>query len=221
MEILRQHLNIGRWMVFGGSWGSTLAIAYGIEHPQRCLAFILRGIFLARQQELDWFLSGMRTIFPEAFLAFENALPVNERTDILDNYYHRLSNPDADIHLPAANAWNRYETDCSQLIPNPSTGGMGMAGLALARIEAHYFVNKMFLTKKPLLEHLHKITHLPAAIIQGRYDIVCPMETAFELSQKWDNASLNIIPNAGHSAMEPGIRTALIEAMENFKSLGG
>ncbi len=219
METLRHHLNIERWMVFGGSWGSTLAIAYGVTHPERCLAFILRGVFLARPQELDWFLSGMRTIFPEAYAEFERALPENEHDNLLENYYRRLSNDQIDIHLSAANAWNRYESGCSQLIPITSPRNMGAAGLALARIEAHYFINGMFLTGNPLLGRLDKITHLPAAIIQGRYDIVCPPTTAFELADKWDNAELTIVSDAGHSAMEPGTKSALIEAMERFKSL--
>jgi proline iminopeptidase len=220
METLRDHLDLERWIVFGGSWGSTLAIAYGVTHPKRCLAFVLRGVFLARAQELDWFLSGMRTIYPDAFVDFEQALPEDERPGLLDNYYKRLISTNENIHIPVANAWNRYESACSQLIPPESSGGGGSIGLALARIEAHYFVNQMFLADQPLLERMDQIAHLPARIIQGRYDIVCPIATAFELSQKWDNAHLTIIPDAGHSAMEPGIKSALIEAMEDLKSLG-
>ncbi len=219
LEILRRHLDINRWMVFGGSWGSTLAIAYGVTHPDRCLAFILRGVFLARQQELDWFLSGIRTVFPDAYAALEAALPENERGALLQNYHRRLTDQEAATNLPAANAWNRYESDCSQLIPAKSSGAIGTAGLALARIEAHYFINDMFLADKPLLERLDAITHLPAAIIQGRYDMVCPMTTAYELAEMWPNATLNIVPDAGHSAMEPGTRSALVGAMEGFKSL--
>jgi len=221
IESLRRHLKIDRWMVFGGSWGSTLALAYGVTHPDRCISFILRGVFLARARELDWFLTGVQTVYPDAYAKFINALPEEERGDVLQNYYRRLTNSDPAVHLPAANAWNRYESDCSQLIPSTSTGSMGTAGLALARIEAHYFVNKMFLENTPLMEYLPAISHLPAIIVQGRYDMVCPMATAYELASGWDKAELTIVPDAGHSAMEPGTRSALIRAMEQFKSLPG
>jgi len=219
METLRQHLGIQRWMVFGGSWGSTLAIAYGVAHPERCQAFILRGVFLARPQELDWFMSGVRTVFPEAYAAFEGAMPEAEQDNLLENYHRRLTSTEPAINVPAADAWNRYESACSQLAPSASLGAMGSAGLALARIEAHYFINNMFLAENPLLDRLHRITHLPAAIIQGRYDMVCPIITAYELAQTWENADLTIVPDAGHSAMEPGTRSALVEAMERLKSL--
>jgi len=219
MESLRRHLSIDRWMVFGGSWGSTLAIAYGVTHPDRCLAFILRGVFLARQQELDWFLSGIHTVFPEAYQAFEKALPDDERGAVLENYHRRLISPDPSINVPAANAWNRYESECSQLIPASSASVMGTAGLALARIEAHYFINNVFLPENALIDRLSAIKHLPAAVIQGRYDMVCPMVSAYDLVQNWPGAKLTIVADAGHSAMEPGTRSALIDAMELFKSI--
>jgi len=219
MEALREHLGIQRWMVFGGSWGSTLAIAYGVTHPDRCLAFILRGVFLARPQELDWFLSGIRTVFPEAYATFENALPADERDNLLENYHRRLTSPESESNVPAANAWNRYESSCSQLVPSTASGSMGVSGLALARIEAHYFINHMFLAETPLLGRLTAIAHVPAIIVQGRYDMVCPITTAHELAQNWKNAELVIVPDAGHSAMEPGTRSALVEAMERFKSI--
>jgi len=219
IETLRRHLEIGRWIIFGGSWGSTLAIAYGLSHPARCLAFVIRGIFLGRAQELDWFLGGMRTVFPEALEALANFLPEAERGDVLASYHRRLTDEDPAIHLPAANAWNRFESECSLLIPRETSGSMGAAGLALARIEAHYFINAMFLENTPLLERIDLIRDIPATIVQGRYDMVCPMTSAYELSKVWTSSSLNVIADAGHSAMEPGIRSALIDAMDGFKSL--
>jgi len=219
IETLRRHLQIESWIVFGGSWGSTLAIAYGLAHPAHCLAFVIRGIFLGRAKELDWFLGNMQTIFPEALEAFRGFLPEAERNDVLVNYHRRLTDEDSNVHLPAANAWNRFESACSLLVPRESSGSMGVAGLALARIEAHYFINNMFLANTPLLERIDLLGDIPATIVQGRYDMVCPMISAYELSQVWTNSSLNVIADAGHSAMEPGIRSALIDAMDGFRSL--
>lgn len=219
LEQLRRHLVIDKWIVFGGSWGSTLALAYGTTFPGSCLGFVLRGVFLARPEELDWFLYGMQTIFPEAFNAFKAALPEEEHDNLLGNFYRRLMDPEATVNLPAANAWNKYESECSQLIPARSTGVMGSAGLALARIEAHYFINDMFLSDSPLLNRLNKVIHLPCTIVQGRYDMVCPMKSAFDLHENWPGSTLDVVADAGHSAMEPGTKSALINAMESFKSL--
>lgn len=220
METLRQHLGIEQWLLFGGSWGSTLAIAYGIAHSTQCLGFILRGIFLGRARELDWFLSGIRTIYPEAWQAFVDYLPKDEQTDILTAYHKRLSSADTALNSAAAKAWNRFEQDCSTLKHEPRTEeGAGYTALALARIEAHYFINDMFMPENALLDNLAAITHLPIHIIQGRYDMVCPMITAYTLANTWPNSELIIVPDAGHSAMEPGTRAALVEATESFKAL--
>ena len=222
VERLRRHLGIDRWIVFGGSWGSALALAYGIDYPDRCLGFVLRGIFLGRDRELDWFLHGMGRIFPEAGRAFTEFLPEAERGDLLENYYRRLVDPDPEIHLPAAAAWSRYESACSNLIPRGLGGpevSAGRAALGISRIEAHYIKHRMFLSENYLLSNVWRLQDHPAAIVQGRYDVVCPIATADELSRAWSEAAYAIVPDAGHSAMEPGIRAALVDAMERFKSL--
>jgi proline iminopeptidase len=221
MEAIRCHLGVDKWILFGGSWGSTLSIAYGVAHPKRCLGFILRGVFLGRAIELDWFMRGIQAIFPEAWQAFVDYIPKNERTDILGGYYKRLINPENSINGPAALAWNRFEQDCSTLKHNPRSGELagGNVALALARIEAHYFINNMFFDENELLEKLYTISSIPARIVQGRYDMVCPVVTAVTLANLWQNSYLTIVPEAGHSAMEPDTLTALVEATEAFKLL--
>jgi proline iminopeptidase len=220
IEALRRHLGIERWLVFGGSWGSTLAIAYGEAHPDRCLGFVLRGIFLCRPQEIDWFLHGIRSVFPEAWRAFAGFLPEAERGDLLTNYYARLTHPDPAVHLPAARAWSVYEGSCSTLLPSPDTVaafGEDRMALGLARIEAHYFINEIFLPRGQLLAEIHRLRQIPAIILQGRYDMVCPAVTADDLSRAWPEAEYTVIPDAGHSAMEPGIRAQLLAATEEMK----
>ncbi len=220
LERLRNHLEIEKWLIFGGSWGSTLALAYGQEFPSNCLGFILRGIFLGRARELDWFLYGLRTVFPEAWRKFVEPLTEAERGDILHSFHRRLMDPDKSVHLPAARAWSGYEGACSTLLPSPETvaafSGASMAS-ALARIETHYFVNDLFMSDNGLIENIDRIRHLPGTIVQGRYDMVCPVVTADELHAAWPEAEYVIVPDAGHSAMEPGIRSALIRATERFK----
>lgn len=219
MEALRRHLDIDRWILFGGSWGSTLALAYGEAHPERSLGFILRGIFLARRHEIDWFLHGMNRIFPEAHRRFVEFLPEAERGDILENYFARLTDPDPDVHMPAARAWSAYEGACSTLLPSAETVSafqQERMALGLARIEAHYFRHDMFVEDGALLRDLHRIRHLPCTIVQGRYDIVCPIVSADELARAWPEAEYVIVPDAGHSAMEPGVRKALIASTEAF-----
>ena len=221
IEQLRRHLGIERWIVFGGSWGSTLALAYGESYPARCLGFVLRGIFLGRQPELDWFMHGMGRFFPEAWNRFAEGLPPEERSDLLGKYYRRLTNPDPAVHLPAAHAWSTYEGACSSLAPNPELIAYfddDAAALALARIEAHYFVHRIFLAPGSLLESVAAIRHLPCSIVQGRYDVVCPPASAFELKAAWPEAELVIVPDAGHSAWEPGITSELVAAMERMKT---
>lgn len=220
IETLRQHLAIDKWLVFGGSWGSTLALAYGEAHPTRCLGFILRGIFLCRKSEIDWFLYGLRHFFPEAWHDFVAPLSPAEQKDILSAYYQRLMNPDPAIHLPAARAWGRYEGSCSTLLPSPETVNYFSSdnvALGLARMEAHYFSHDIFLPQNALLDNISKLHDLPAVIVQGRYDAVCPIISAYDLHHAWPQAEYIIIEDAGHSAWEPGIRSALVQATEKFK----
>ena len=220
IETLRIHLGVERWLVFGGSWGSTLAIAYGEAYPDRCLGFVLRGIFLGRQSELDWFLYGMKTVFPEIWDRLVGLLDPSEREDILNAYHRRLMNSDKAVHLPAARAWSAYEGACSTLLPSPETvaafSGDALA-YALSRIETHYFVNDLFMAENALINHIDRIRHLPGIIVQGRYDMVCPIGTADALHRAWPEADYVVIPDAGHSAMEPGIRAALVRSTERLK----
>ena len=220
IERLRQHLGIGKWVVFGGSWGSTLALAYGEAHPERCLAFVLRGIFLCRQSEIDWFLYGLRHIFPEAWQKFSGLIPPPERNDLLTAYVIRLMDPDPAVHMPAARAWGVYEGSCSTLLPSPDTVAHfanDIVALGLARMEAHYFKHNIFLPPNALLDNVGKLRHLPAVIVQGRYDAVCPLVSAHDLHQAWPEAEYVIVHDAGHSAWEPGISAELVKATEKFK----
>jgi proline iminopeptidase len=220
IEQLRRHLRLDRWLLFGGSWGSTLALAYAQTHPDRVAGLVLRGVFLGRQSEVDWFLHGLATIFPDAHAQFVQFLPEAERGDVLGAYLRRLTDPDPVIHMSAARAWSVYEGSCSTLLPSPDTVAsfaQDRTALGLARIEAHYFAHKLFLPPEGLLGHMHRIGHLPAEIVQGRYDMVCPARTAFELAAVWPQARLTIIPDAGHSALEPGIRRSLVAAVERFR----
>lgn len=223
IEALRAELGVDRWLVFGGSWGSTLALAYGQTHPDHCLGFVLRGIFLGRQSEVDWFLTGIRQIFPDAWQDFIAALPEAEQgqrtpLDLLAAYYRRLTAPDPAIHLPAAQAWSQFETRASTLLPAPDLPQEpNGATLAISRLEAHYFVHDLFMAEGQLLTHIGRIRRLPCTIVQGRYDTVCPAVSAYELKQAWPEADLVIIPDAGHAALEPGIRAALVRATERYK----
>ncbi|WP_417831321.1 prolyl aminopeptidase [Terasakiella sp.] len=218
LEKLRRLLKIESWFVFGGSWGSTLALAYGVAHPARCKGFILRGVFMGQDYEGDWFLNKMGTFQPEAARAFIHFLPTEERIDILNNYVRRLNHPDPDIHLPAAVSWSSYEEACATLLPFNNPGQPDPhSTLCLARMEAHYFQHDFFMEKDHLLNKLHRILHLPCIIVQGRYDVVCPPVTAEHLSRSWPNSQLIIVPDAGHSALEPGIRHALVNATQAFK----
>ncbi|MBI4182446.1 MAG: prolyl aminopeptidase [Proteobacteria bacterium] len=220
IERLRRHLGISRWLVFGGSWGAALALAYGEAHPERCLGFVLRGLFLCSTAEVEWFLTGMRTIFPEAWRDFAGHVPEAERADLLAAYRRRLMDPDPAVHLPAARAWSRYEASCSTLRPSAealAAFARDDAALALARIEAHYFANLGFLAEGALMAGLPRLAHLPAVIVQGRYDVVCPIVTADGVARAWPGAEYVVVADAGHSALEPGIRAALVAAMERMK----
>ena len=221
LERLRTHLAIERWVLFGGSWGSTLALAYAEAHPARVAGLVLRGVFLASRREIDWFMYGMRNVFPEAWRAFSAHLPPAERGDLLHNYYRRLTDPNPAVHFPAARAWDLYESACSALMPRPE--GVARhedddAALAIARIEAHYFVNDGFLPEGQLLAELPRIRHIPCTIVQGRYDVVCPPITADALAQAWPEAEYIVVPDAGHSVREPGITRELLFAVRRMQA---
>ena len=221
LERLRKHLGIDKWLVFGGSWGSTLALAYAEHHPQRCLALVLRGIFLCRPSEIDWFLYGLRAIFPEAWRTFAEYLPEGERDDLLEGYHRRLVHPDPAVHMPAARCWSVYEGSCSTLLPNPALVAdfaSDRVALGLARIEAHYFCHDIFLPENFLIDNAPRLKPLPGIIVQGRYDAVCPPVSADDLHRAWPEAEYIVVPDAGHSAFEPGIRSRLVGATEGLKS---
>lgn len=221
IERLREKLGISRWIVFGGSWGSTLALAYAEHQPNRVMALVLRGIFLCRQSEIDWFLYGLKNIFPEAWRKFAGHLPEHERDNILKAYYALITDPDPAVHIPAARAWSIYEGSCSSLIPNDmivaNFGSDGVA-LGLARMESHYFMHDIFLPDNFLLDNIGRIRHIPTTIVQGRYDVVCPIVSADDLVRVFPEADYHIINDAGHSAFEPGTRAKLIETMERLKT---
>ena len=220
LERLREHLGVERWLLFGGSWGSTLAIAYAQAHPDRVLGLVLRGVFLATRAEIDWFMHGMRNVYPEAWRAFAEFLPERERGNLLQSYYARLTNADPGVHLPAARAWDRYESACSTLIPRAD--GLvhredDAAALAIARIEAHYFVHDGFLADGALVDNVARIRHLPCTVVQGRYDVICPPVTADALARAWPEAEYLIVPDAGHSVREPGITRELVFAVNRMQ----
>lgn len=221
IERLREHLGIERWLVFGGSWGSTLALAYAESHAARVRALVLRGIFLLRASEVTWFYQhGASEIYPDAWEAFLAAIPRREHGDLLRAYYKRLTSRDAKTRRAAARAWSVWEGSTSRLVSDPAlikkfTGGRFAA--AFARIEAHYFVNGGFFRRDDqLLREVGRIRHIPSVIVQGRYDVVCPMRSAWDLHRAWPEAELVVVPDAGHSMSESGIRAALIAHTHGF-----
>lgn len=224
IEKLRVKLGIDRWVVFGGSWGSTLALTYSQTYPESCLGLILRGIFLLRQKELRWFYQeGASFIFPDAWDLYLQPIPLEERHDLIAAYYKRLTSPDPVVRREAARAWSIWEASTSKLLLDPALQqkfGESQFADAFARIECHYFVNKGFFTSEDqLLQNCDRIRHLPIVIVQGRYDMVCPMVSAWELHRVLPEAELMVIPDAGHSMTEPGICRALIEATDRFAVL--
>ena len=222
MEAIRARLGIERWQVFGGSWGSTLGLAYAEAHPERVTELVLRGIFLLRKLEIDWFYQrGADAVFPDAWEGYLAPIPEAERGDLLHAYYRRLTSDDPEVQRQAAKAWSVWEGSTSCLFPNRElilkTGG-DLFALAFARIECHYFVNRGFLDPETrLLDDVGRIRHIPAVIVQGRYDVVCPLQSAWALHRAWPEADLRIVPDAGHSALEPGITHELIEATDRFR----
>lgn len=220
IEQLRHLLAIDQWLVFGGSWGSTLALAYGQAHPQHCLGFILRGIFLCSRTEIEWFLYGMAQFFPEVHAEFVAPLPVAERHDLLQAYRARLFDDDPAIYTPAARAWSRYEGRCLYLQPDLAAiddFSSDAVSLGVGRLEAHYFLHGGFMTPDQLIQNIDRIRHLPAMIVQGRYDVVCPPISAYRLHQAWPQAPLHMIDDAGHAGFEPGTARALVNATEQFR----
>ncbi len=217
IERLRVRLGIERWIVFGGSWGSTLALAYAARHAERCAALVLRGVWLCRPSDMVWWLYGMRTVFPEHWLRFAEFIPAAERGDLLAAYRRRLEDPDPAVHMPAAVVWKTYETRCATLLPrNEPEKPATERTLAMARIECHYMANSCFLAPGELLAAVPRFRRVPGFIVHGRYDMICPVEGALALAQAWPEARLQIVPDAGHAATEPGIARALIAAMDAF-----
>lgn len=222
IEALREEFSVEKWFVFGGSWGSTLSLAYAINHPNRCLGLILRGIFLTRRKELLWFYQyGASEIFPDYWERYRDTIPEDERDDFMAAYYKRLTSDNEAVRLEAARAWSTWEGATSKLYPDKSLmehwEGEHEA-LSLARIECHYFMNNSFFpSENYLIENVDKIRHIPTVIVQGRYDVVCPMSSAWELHRAFPEAEFYVVPDAGHSVSEPGITSALVEAMDRFK----
>ncbi|WP_055476602.1 prolyl aminopeptidase [Gordonia sp. HS-NH1] len=230
MERLRTHLGIERWQVFGGSWGSTLGLAYAQTHPERVTELVLRGIFLLRRSEIDWYYNGGAAhIYPDLWESYLEPIPVDERDgDLVEAYHRLLTSGDAATARAAARAWTGWEQATSYLLPRPDEGSDGSSGddaetgdtgrfdLAFASIENHYFVNHGFLRDGQLLDDIDRIASIPGVIVQGRYDVVCPARSAWDLHRAWPAADLHIVADAGHASYEPGIRHHLIEATDRF-----
>jgi proline iminopeptidase len=221
MERLRVHLGIDRWQLFGGSWGSTLSLAYAQLHPERVSELVLRGIFLLRRDELRWFYQGgCSWMFPEAFEEFTKVIPADERHDMIAAYYRRLTDPDRNVQIAAARAWSVWEGSTLSLLQDPERVklfGADTYAIAFARIECHYFINRGFFERDDqLLANMPRISHLPGVIVHGRYDVVTPAKNAWDLARAWPNAELRIVADAGHAMTEPGIVHELIGATRRF-----
>ncbi len=224
IERIRSLLNIEVWHVFGGSWGSTLALAYAITHPARVCSLTLRGIFLCRPSEIQWFYQeGASHIFPDVWDEYLKPIAENERHDLVAAYYKRLTHADEKIRLEAAQAWSKWEAATSRLIVSKSAideFNEPEYALSFARIECHYFMNNAFFSSNNwILENVQRIRHIPGVIVQGRYDVVCPARSAWDLHKAWPEARLIIVPDSGHAAAESGTKAALIEATDNFRQL--
>ncbi|WP_372877193.1 prolyl aminopeptidase [Pseudomonas sp.] len=216
LERIREHLGIDKWVLFGGSWGSTLALAYAQRHPERVHALILRGIFLCRPQEFQWFYQeGASRLFPDYWQDYLAPIPLSERGELMQAYYKRLTGPDQIAQMHAAKTWSAWEGRTATLRPNPQVVERfndSHRALSIARIECHYFVNNAFLKTDQLLRDMPKIAHLPGVIVHGRYDVICPLDNAWALHHAWPNSELQIIRDAGHAASEVGITDALVRA---------
>lgn len=224
IEKIREHLGIRKWHVFGGSWGSTLALTYAIKHPDRVSALVLRGIFLCRPSEVEWFYQeGASQLFPDVWESFLAPVPESERGDMVKAYYKLLTHENRDIRLKAAKAWSKWEAATSRLLMDPAAIDEfddPDYALSFARIECHYFINNAFFpTNNWILENISAIRGIPGWIVQGRYDVVCPARSAWDLHRAWPDAKFFIVPDAGHAASEPGIRSALIAATDEARSI--
>jgi proline iminopeptidase len=220
MERIREHCGIERWVLFGGSWGSTLALAYAQTYPEKVMGLILRGIFLTRQQDIDWFYQqGASALYPDYWQDYLAVIPPAERHNMVAAYYQRLTSSDPQIQQAAARAWSIWEGRTATLLPNHNVldhFADPRAALSIARIECHYFVNNSFFRPNQLLEEAGKLAAIPGYIIHGRYDTICPLEQAWALHQAWPQAQLRVIADSGHSAMEKGIRSALVNATDDL-----
>lgn len=224
IEKIRKHLGISKWMVFGGSWGSTLALAYAQTHPESVSSLVLRGIFLCRKEEIEWFYqSGADKIFPDLWQQYLLPIPENERHDLVKAFYKQLTHESEDVRIQAAKAWSGWEGGTVHLIPDEKTFNKftgDMMAVALARIECHFFINGCwFEVDDQLLRDVVRIRHIPSVIVHGRYDVVCPVKNAFDLHRVWPEADLKIVPDAGHAVDEPGILRELMKAVDKFKNL--
>jgi proline iminopeptidase len=222
IEKLRDHLEIEKWQVFGGSWGSTLSLAYAEAHPERATELVLRGIFLCRPKEIKWFYEGGTAwLFPDVWEEFVKVIPESERNDMVSAYYRRLTSDDEKVRIEAARAWSIWEGSTSKLLfdyESIERFADPQFALAFARIECHYFMNNCFFpTDNYLVENISKIRHIPGVIVQGRYDVVCPMTSAWDLHRAWPEAELHVSPDAGHSMMEPASLSALVDATDRFR----
>ena len=222
IEQLREHLLIENWHVFGGSWGSTLALSYAAEHPNHILSMVLRGIFLLEQDGIDWLLYKNKNVFPEAWEQFASIIPEEERDDLLTAYHKRLTSEDQNTQLEAAMSWSLYESACASLIPNYeiiTTEEQRDHAIAISVIECHYFYTQVIQPENSLIHKIDRFRHIPTTIIQGRYDMICPILSAYRLHNAWPEADFIVVPDGGHSALDPTIRSRLVEATENAKTL--
>ena len=220
MELIREHLGIDKWLLFGGSWGSTLSLVYAETHPEHVLGLILRGIFMCRPHEIAWFYQqGASRLFPEYWQEYLAPIPEAERGELVNAFYRRLTSDNEMARMAAAKAWSLWEGKTSTLWPSKAVVdhfGNPYTALSLARIECHYFVNDSFLEPEQILRHAGRLKGIPGVIVHGRYDVVCPVENAWQLHRVWPEAQLKIIPDAGHSASEPGTVDALVQATIDF-----
>ena len=216
IENLRIFLKIDKWYLFGGSWGSTLALLYGIDYPSRCLGFILRGIFLGSKVEIDWFLYDIKKFFPEAHKKFLSNVPQNCRNNVLEWFYDKLHSINRSQNLNAASTWAEYENSCSSLhyVSRPISGEQA---LAISKIETHYFMNNCFIDDDHIIKNIDKISNIKSVIVQGRHDVICPPFTALKLAASWDGAKIEIVDDAGHSGFETNISKKLINALNMIK----
>jgi proline iminopeptidase len=220
IERIRQHLGLQQWLLFGGSWGSTLALAYAQSYPHRVAGLVLRGVFLCRPEEIQWFYQeGASKVFPDYWQDYVKPIPLAERHDMLAAYHRLLTGEDEVKRMAAAKAWSTWEGRTASLLPNTAVVDYFSnphTALSLARIESHYFVNQAFMEPNQLLEDVQELDGISGVIVQGRYDLICPMASAWELHNTWPGSELQVIPDAGHSAAEPGIRAALVAATDRF-----